>query len=125
MYLSAFAHLKNKYPGGEVHHGSDSIDAYAADGSHRVAIRKNGAGQWVDQSEAFGLQDRMCLAPIPKNARAHKLYASGKIAPSEEHDERAAFAAKIAVDGKVPSLGELAKAKAGDIDQAGNYSPKA
>jgi hypothetical protein len=124
MYLSAFAHLKNKYPGGKIHHGVDAIDAYAADGSHRVAVRKNGAGQWVCQSEAFGLADRFCMSPIPKNARAHKLYPSGHVAPSEEYASRAPFAASIAVGGKVPSIAELAKA-GGVIDQQGNYSPPA
>ncbi len=120
MHLSAYAHLKNKYPGAHIQCSESAIDVHDAEG-HRVALRKNGAGQWVDVGEQLGCVDKFCLAPIPKNARAFKLYAGGKVAESEEHEERSEVAAKLADahGGRVPSLAELAKAGA-KIDQAGN-----
>lgn len=101
-------HLKNKYPEGHVESSDDRIDAYDAKGVHRVALRKNGAGQMVDQSEAFGLEDRFCLAPIPKESRRWKLYPNGKMALAEEHKERRKAAIDLASEsGKVPSIKEI------------------
>ena len=113
---SYVVHYKNKYPGGSVRADESSIDVYCKGGKHRVALRKNGAGQWVDCSEELGCEDRHCLAPIPKNARVHKLFADGKIGKSEEAAEREPVAAKLADHavggaGKVPSIKELEAAK--------------
>ncbi len=119
MYKSAVVHLKNKYPGSIVLADDHSIDVHDADGTHRVAIKKNGAGMWVDQSAEMGCSDRFCLAPIPKQARVHKLFADGRIGRSEEADDREASAAKIQVAGRVPSIAEFVKAGS-IVDAAGN-----
>jgi hypothetical protein len=118
--LSYVVHLKNKYPGAHVTSSDTAIDCYSRDGAHLVALRKSGDGRWVDQSKQLGCEDEFCLAPIPKNARVHKLYADGTIGKSEEHIERAKIADKLAASGgRVPSIFELAKAGA-KIDQGGN-----
>ncbi len=93
--------------------GEDYLDAYCAGGKHRVALRKDGAGQWVDRSQEFGCEDSHDLSPIPKEARAHKLYADGRIAKSEEHDDRAPKGRALAEQhgGRVPSMEELASKK--------------
>lgn len=116
MQKSLIVHLKNKYPGGKVDAHDDSIDAYDRDGRHRVALRKNGAGQMVDCGDQVGALDAFSLEPLPKDARAFKLFKTGKIAPSEEYDERIKVATELAdrFDGKVPSQVELEKADAGD-----------
>lgn len=111
MNLSHYAHLKNKYPGGHVVASEDSLDAYCADGRYRVALRKNGAGQWVDMSKVLGADDMFCLAPIPKDARVWKHYGS-HVGLSEEHAERTMAVAQLVVDGKVPSQKELDDAEA-------------
>lgn len=112
MNLSHVTHLKNKYPGGRVDAREDSIDAFCADGRHRVALRKDGAGGWQDMSKALGAEDSFCLAPIPKESRQWKQYAK-HVGPAEEHQERKVKAAALARDGKVPSLAQLeAEAKA-------------
>ncbi len=107
---SYVVHYKNKYPDSKVSWSDDSVDVHDKNGDHRVALRKNGAGMWVDVSEEHGCSDRHDLAPIPKEARAFKLYADGKIGRAEEHDERIEEARSYASDdGKVPSIVELAK----------------
>ncbi len=85
--LSWVLHLKNKYPGGRVSDSDNAIDCYDASGEHVVALRKNGAGQWQDESEKYGLSDRFCLAPIPKDSRVHKL-VDGKIALDDKAAHR-------------------------------------
>lgn len=101
-------HLKNKYPEGHVESSDDRIDAYDSKGVHRVALRKNGAGQMVDKSREMGLDDEFCLAPIPKEARRWKLYKDGSCRLSEEHAERRDAAMKLAdSDGRVPSIKEM------------------
>lgn len=110
---SWIVHYKNKYPGGLVLHDENSINVFCNRGIHRVAIRKNGHGQLVCVSEEHGLKDAHSLDPIPKNARVWKLYANGKIAPSEEAKERLEVAKKIMVDGRIPSIAELKKLGAG------------
>lgn len=102
-------HYKNKYPGGRVDFSDDRLDAYDSEGGHRVALRLNGAGQWVCRSEEFGCIDRHDLSPIPKDSRAHKLHKDGKIGPSEEHAERVVAAKKFMKNGKVLSEVEYVK----------------
>jgi len=99
-------HLKNKYPQGHVEGDDERIDAYDADGVHRVALRKNGAGQLLDKSEEFGLPDRFDLSPIPKESRVWKL-RDGKCVLDEKHEERRPQAEKMAKDGRVPSIVEI------------------
>lgn len=100
-------HLKNKYPEGHVEGDDDRIDAYDAKGVHRVALRKNGAGQLLDKSEEFGLPDRFDLSPIPKESRVWKL-KDGKCVPDELASQRRVSAKKLAdQDGKVPSIKEI------------------
>lgn len=106
------AHLRNKYPHGHVDFREDSIDAFDAKGVHRVALRKNGAGQMVDVSKDLGLSDVFCLAPIPKEARVHK-FKDGKMGLDELAEERMPHALKLAEnDGRVPSIKEIEDAKA-------------
>ncbi len=85
--LSWVVHYKNKYPGGKVQASENAIDVYDVQNNHAVALRKNGAGQWVDESEKFGCVDKHCLAPIPKDARVHKV-VDGKVGLDEKHEER-------------------------------------
>lgn len=84
---SLYLHYKNKYPGGSVRSSEASLDVYSASGEHVIAMRRDGSGALVDQSEALGLRDRHDLAPIPKDARVFKL-VDGKIGKSEEAAER-------------------------------------
>lgn len=84
---SLYLHYKNKYPGGQVHSTESSLDVYSASGEHVIAMRRDGSGSMIDQSEAFGLRDRHDLAPIPKESRIHKM-VDGKVAFSEESEER-------------------------------------
>jgi hypothetical protein len=105
-------HYLNKYPGGQVCSGEDYVDVYDADGAHRLAVRKNGAGQWSDVSEEMGLPDRHDLSPIPKDARVHKLQKDGKIGLDEKHEERRAAREKLVKNGKVASIEEAAAAQA-------------
>lgn len=105
---SLHVHLKNKYPEGHVESSDDRIDAYDSKGVHRVALRKNGAGQMLDVSEAMGLPDCFCLAPIPKESRVWKQNKEGKLVLDEEHAERREAARKLADrDGKVPSMKQI------------------
>lgn len=109
---SWIAHYRNKYPKGSVRSSESAIDVYDAEGGHRVALRKNGANQMVDASEELGCIDRHDLSPIPKDARVHKLYPSGMIGLSEEHEERSKIAEELAaheIGGplKVPSIQEI------------------
>lgn len=90
---------------------SDSaLDVYDADGEHCVALRKDGSGQFVDKSAELGCRHAHSLEPIPKDARVYKL-VDGKIALSEEAEERKKYAKEVMVDGKVPSCFELGKDK--------------
>ena len=87
MSKSWVVHYRNKYPGGQVQASDSAIDVYDSHGDHVVALRKNGAGQWSDQSEEFGCKDKHCLAPIPKDARLYK-EIDGKLAKDEKYEER-------------------------------------
>ncbi len=113
MNKSWVVHYKNKYPGGLVLADESSINVFDNRGAHVVAVRKNGAGQWVCVSDEVGCRDAHSLDPIPKNARVFKHYANGKIGPSEEAKERVQAAKAMAVDGRVPSIAEFKEMGAG------------
>lgn len=104
---SYHVHYLNKY-GGHCESSESSMRAYDKAGGLQVCVEKNGAGQWVDRSEEYGLEGRHDLSPIPKECRAHKLYANGKIGRAEEYDERKPVQeAMIAKHGKVLSIKEV------------------
>lgn len=105
MNLSVVLHLKNKYPTGKIFSSESGIDVYV-DQAHKVAIRKNGAGQWVDQSEVLGAEDKFCLAPIPKDSRLFKMI-DGKVSKVEEYDERVVLKDEFVEGSKVLSCKEL------------------
>ena len=102
-------HLKNKFPDKKVSADENSVDVYDADGSHYLAVRKDGGGSWRDVSEELGLPGRFDLAPIPKEARVHKLHKDGKIGLDERHEERLAKRDqfKCKESGKIKSIDEL------------------
>lgn len=110
--LSKAVHLKNKYPGAQVIVEDNKLDVFVA-GELKVALRKNGKGMWEDVSEKLGATDKFCLAPIPKEARAWKLFTSEKGVPyigkAEEHETRLPKATELARahGGRVPSMPEL------------------
>lgn len=101
-------HYMNKYPGGHVESSDSSLRVYDADGKLKVSLVKNGAGQWVCNSEELGLEDKHDLAPIPKDARLYKLCKeTGKIIKDDLHDERKAGLTKFSKGaGKVLSCAE-------------------
>lgn len=103
---SLVVHYKNKYPGGRVSLSDSALDVYSADGDLCVSLRKNGAGQWVDQSDEMGARDKHCLSPIPKQSRVFKLHADGKIGRDEKHEERSKFAGKLEREGRILSCEE-------------------
>lgn len=113
MNHSWYIHYKNKYPKGSVRMGDDSLDVYTESGEHVVALRKNGAGQMVDQSEELGLRDRHCLAPIPKDARLFKM-KGGKVSQDEKAGERA----KVMGQFVCPKHGDRVKS-CDELSQAG------
>jgi hypothetical protein len=84
---SLYIHYKNKYPNGRVMQTDTSLDVFNSAGEHVVALRKNGAQQMVCVSEAMGLRDKHCLAPIPKDSRVHKL-VEGKVSFDDKAEER-------------------------------------
>lgn len=105
--LNWVVHYKNKYPSGRVVASENALDVWNADGDHAVALRKDGAGQWVCQSEEFGCVDCHDLAPIPKDARVFKVNA-GKIGRDEKHEERSKAKDQFMDDkGRVKSCDEL------------------
>lgn len=86
-------HYRNKYPMGHVQATENAVDVYDHAGDHCVALRKNGAGQWRDESADQGCLDKHDLAPIPKDARLYKEEikdgaATGRIIKDEKYDER-------------------------------------
>ncbi len=114
-------HLKNKYPGSRVIASENAIDVFANE-DHVLALRKNGNGDWHDESANHGCTDRFCLAPIPRDARVHKVgpMMSGKdkkgeevfvqgISRDDEADERESKRAEFMRDGKIASMHELQK----------------
>lgn len=104
--MSVITHLKNKYPGAQVFSSENAIDVYK-DGEHLVALRKNGSGQMLCESERLGAKDTFCLAPIPKDSRVHKVI-DGKLGLAEEGEERKSLSKKFQdSNGKVLSCKEL------------------
>lgn len=97
----------NKYPGARIHATDVALDVFLGD-RHVVAVRKDGAGGMVDVSAELGCRDAHCLAPIPKDARVHKI-VEGKIAQDELADERRVKGRRFVKDGKVLSCEELKK----------------
>ncbi len=103
--MKAFVvHYKNKYPSGQVRSTEDSIEVYDSEGELRVALGKNGAGQWVDRGQELGALDEHDLSPIPKDARVWKLYADGRAALSDEAAERKRAASELQIGGKILSI---------------------
>lgn len=103
---SLVVHYKNKYPGAEVRSSESGLDVYM-DGKHMVALRKNGAGQFVCRSEELGCEHKHSLAPIPKDARLYK-EIDGKISKDEKFEERKAGSAHFKGEfGYVPSCKNL------------------
>jgi hypothetical protein len=86
MNQSLIVALKNRFPGCKVIASDSSFDVYDGE-EHLVAIRKNGAGQFVDQSAEYGCSEVHSLEPIPKDARIFKVI-EGKIAHDEKASER-------------------------------------
>lgn len=82
-------HYRNKYPGGQVQASETALDVYDHKGNHCIALRKNGAGQWMDESAAQGCIDKHDLAPIPKDSRLYKEDALGRFIKDEEFEARA------------------------------------
>ena len=102
-------HYMNKYPGAKVFESLSSFDVYSADGVHVVSMLKNGAGQWVDVSEELGLEGKHDLAPIPRDARVHKV-KDGKIGLDEKHQERVKARDDFRDEsGKIKSIADLKK----------------
>lgn len=116
---SLLVHYKNVFPGGRVVATETSLDAYDADGNHRIALRTTGAGSLKDVGSEVGASDDHCLSPIPKNTRAYKLYKDGKVALSEEGAARLKMSAVLAVNGKVLSIEEYEKMEI-QFDKEGN-----
>jgi hypothetical protein len=107
--LGWLAHYKNKYPNGRVLSSDSALDVYNEEGEHVVALRKNGAGQWMCESEALGLADRHDLSPIPKDSRVHKV-VDGKLGYDEHAKERKEKREHFRGEcGKVLSVEELKK----------------
>lgn len=109
MNKSVFVHLKNKYPDGRVIASGNSIDVFAADGEHIISIQKDGNGDWHDKSAELGLSQRLCMAPIPKDARVHKLNRDGSIGLDEKAEERKQARSKFQCQksGKIKSIAEI------------------
>lgn len=108
-------HYTNKYPGGRVDVLQRDIVVFCAQGKKRVQLWKNGVDMWVDVSADHLCLDRHDLAPLPKEARAFKLYGDGSVGKAEEYEERikvcqALASHPIGGPGKVPSVDELSKA---------------
>jgi|GEM_PF-6142830 len=110
-------HLKNKYPGAQVHHRGLDIDVIAPSGELLVAIR-NG----IDAKDKEGARDEFSAEPIAKDARPFKLCKKhGAVVKDEMHDERQESRKKYVVDGRVMSVPE-AKAAGHQFDA--DLSPK-
>lgn len=110
MLRSLFVHYRNKYPKARVMHSDQGLDVISSDNELLLALRKNGAGQVIDAQALMGARDAHDLSPLPKDARAYKLFKDGHIGQAEEYSSRVAFAAEIAVKDRVPSCEELSAA---------------
>lgn len=72
------------FEGGRVNYSDDHYDVFCKDGKHQVALRKNGAGQWVDESAGHGCASKHDLAPSRKQVEAH--IARGVFHPKPQDD---------------------------------------
>lgn len=127
QHASLVVHYKNKYPRGNVFATENSLDVYNENGDHVVALRRDGAsGSLTCQSEALGCVDRHDLAPIPKDARIFKVMKDGKIGLDDEAEERKSLSSKMAKDGRIQSMDEIAneskKAPSSDASKKGTAS---
>lgn len=118
---SWIVHYKNKYPGALVVAGEDYLDVHFGD-EHLIALRKDGAGMWVDMSAEFGCSERHDLAPIPRDSRVHKV-VEGKVGFDELHEERKAKRSEFLDGRKVVSMSEL-KAKGYEFDEKGRVAAR-
>jgi hypothetical protein len=108
--LSYVAHYKNKFPGARVEFSEENLNVYSSAGALLVSLSRGGGGVLVDQGKMLGALYEHCLAPIPKNARVHKLTADNKIALDELHAERTLVAKELtSIYGMVPSIAALKK----------------
>lgn len=123
---SWIVHYKNKFPGCSVNATENSLDVFGADGTHLVSLVKNGAGQWVDRSEEMGCAKKHCTAPIPRDARVHKLCkVTGNIILDEEAGERVkARRAVMNSAGEVRTIAEM-QAQGHEFDSKGGLVKKA
>ena len=119
MDKAKHVHLENKYPEGRVISTENSIDAWDKFGNHVVALRRNGCGQMVDESEKHGCKDSFDLAPIPREARVRKVLKNGNLGDDELAGERRKLRKKYlcAAGRKVLSCEEL-EAKGFRFDKA-------
>lgn len=101
-------HYKNKYPGCSIRESESSFDVYSKSGEHLISVRKNGAGQMLDMSEADGLPERHDLAPIPRDARVFKVMG-GKIAHDDKAKAREKAREEFVRGEKVASCDELSQ----------------
>lgn len=104
---SILVHLKNCFPTAVIIATQLAIDVMV-EGVHYLGLRV-ADGVFIDKSEELGLPGRFSLAPIPKEARVHKLKKDGTIGLDEDHKSRMkARAAFMDQDGiRVLSCAEL------------------
>lgn len=88
MEKAKLVHLRNKYPEHKIVAHPSSIQVYDKDDNLIVALEKNAHGHFECQKDQYGARDRFCHAPIPKDARVHKLWKDGSVGLAEEHEER-------------------------------------
>lgn len=115
---SYVVHLKNKFPGGRVADSETSIDAYDKKGVHQVALRKNGAGQWIDKSAEMGAAGAFDLSPIPRDARVHAMKGEGR-GLHDDAEKRKSKRSKFEEGNKILSMKELEE-KGWRFDDKGN-----
>lgn len=120
MNLGYYVHLKNKYPECDVQAKGEDLDVYSKDGEHLVALRKNGAGQLLDQSALLGCSHVFDLSPVPRAARLFKI-KDGKVAKDEDYESRMKAKDEFLADMKILSC-EEAKALGYEFDSKGDVS---
>lgn len=123
MNKSWKAHYLNKYPGGRVSMDEDRLDVYDKEGAHVVALRKNGAGMMVCQSEEHGCENGHGhdLSPLPAESKAYE-HKDGSILKVKGFDEGAV--AHLMDGNEVLSIEEL-KEQGKKFDFEGKVSGKA
>lgn len=78
-------HYEKKYPGGQVQLLEGSLDVWNAKGEHVVALRKDGHGNLVCQSEEHDTLAEHDLAPIPAKVKDHHICSvTGKVKSCDE-----------------------------------------